>query len=191
MRCVLCECFSYQIFCKKCAKLLRANPSKRIISSREVISFYKYQNIKEILQSKHTPLGYRIYKQLAHLSFEPFINNLDFKAFSNPLYILGIDEFVQNGYAHIAILTHSLQNPHTIVLHAKLMAGNRVKYAGKTLKFRLDNPRNFDYTYKENISVVLVDDIITSGSTIKEAIATLKKYHVEVEFVLTLADARN
>jgi len=188
MRCVVCECFSFAIICKRCSTLLTPTSSIRKIDGVDVYSLYKYKNIKEILHTKHTPIGYRVYKRLSNLSLKPF---MDYFAHIKPLYILGIDEHIQNGYSHIAILTHSLKNTNTIILHSKLMANNRVKYSGKTLEFRLNNPRNFRYSYKRDIDVVLVDDIITSGTTIKEAISTLKKYNVNVLFVLTLADANN
>ena len=70
------------------------------------------------------------------------------------------------------------------------LAQNRVKYAGKSLEFRLNNPRNFIYKAKKDISVVLIDDIITSGTTIREAIESLEKYNVKVINVITLADAK-
>ncbi len=71
-----------------------------------------------------------------------------------------------------------------------LHASSDVKYAGKSLEFRLNNPRNFKYTGPKNIDVVLVDDIVTTGSTLKEAKEVLKNHNVNVLFSLVLADLR-
>jgi len=73
------------------------------------------------------------------------------------------------------------------VQHAKLMANNKVNYSGKNLQFRLENPRDFSYIGKKDIEVILVDDIVTTGTTLKEATQLLKQNGVEVLFALTLA----
>ena len=43
---------------------------------------------------------------------------------------------------------------------------------------------------KENIDVILIDDIVTTGSTLEEAHDALKKHDVNVLFALVLADAK-
>jgi competence protein ComFC len=65
-----------------------------------------------------------------------------------------------------------------------------MSYSGQSLEFRLSNPRKFTYTGKKNIDAILVDDIITTGTTLQEAMIVLKKNGVRVQFALTLADAR-
>lgn len=186
MRCIVCQRFSYPLFCHLCIPLLKPSIHLRKIGEIDVISLYSYQDIKELLTTKHSPLGYRVYKSLANLSLKPFMDYYIKDAF---VYIVGIDEYVFKGYSHIALLTQKLKNKNRVILHAKLMAKNRVTYSGQSLAFRKDNPRNFIYNGKKDIDVVLVDDIITSGTTIKEAIEVLKANRVEVLFVLTLADA--
>jgi competence protein ComFC len=54
----------------------------------------------------------------------------------------------------------------------------------------LDNPRDFKYTFKKNINAILIDDIVTTGTTLCEAYSILKKNNINVLFALTLADAR-
>ena len=103
------------------------------------------------------------------------------------IYIIGIDENVKSGYAHVALLTHEMKAKNVIVQYAKLMARNKTNSSGKTLKFRLENPRNFEYKGKKGVEVILVDDIITTGTTLKEATSVLKRNGVEVLFALTLA----
>ena len=68
------------------------------------------------------------------------------------------------------------------------MAKNRVNYSGRSLQYRLENPRDFVYTGKSGVDVILVDDIITTGITLQEAQKVLIKKGVNVLFALTLAD---
>lgn len=88
----------------------------------------------------------------------------------------------------MALLTRAMKTQTSIPKHSVLMAKKRVKYSGKSLQFRLENPREFVYKGKHNIDVILVDDIITTGITLQEAQKVLMSYGVNVLFALTLAD---
>ncbi len=103
---------------------------------------------------------------------------------------MGIDEYVKSGYAHVALLTRAMKTKTSIPKHSALMARNRVNYSGKSLQFRLQNPREFVYKGKENIDAILVDDIITTGITLQEAQKVLMAHGVNVLFALTLADVQ-
>jgi competence protein ComFC len=190
MRCLSCYRLSFSTFCHNCQiNILKPSISKRELENIDVYSFFKYQDIEELLLSKHTTQGYRVYKALSKMTFTPFIksfiSNLD-----SPVYIIGIDEVIKNGYSHIALLTHQMKAKNVYILHSKLIASNKVKYAGESLHFRLSNPRNFKYSGISNIEAILVDDIITTGTTLKEAQKVLRENGVEVLFALTLADAK-
>jgi len=188
MRCYTCAKLSLPIICKSCKnQLFRTNISTRTVGTLDVISFYKYATLESLLLSKHTPEGYRIYKALAKMTMQPFIEEF-VEADARVVYIIGVDEYVKNGYAHVALLTHAMKTKYSVPLHSSLMAKNRVTYAGKNLQFRLENPRNFIYTGKSNIDVILVDDIITTGITLQEAQKVLIQSGVNVLFALTLAD---
>jgi len=190
MRCLSCHELSWQTFCKRCQdKFLKPSISKRQIGSLDVYSFFKYQNIEDLLLTKHTPQGYIIYRALAKQTFRPFIKRF-IKEDNREIYIVGIDESIKNGYSHVSLLTHQLEYQNSKILYAKLMATNPVKYAGKNLQFRLENPRNFRYSGLQNIEVILVDDIITTGTTLLEASRVLQQNRVKVLFALTLADAK-
>ncbi|HIP52262.1 MAG TPA: ComF family protein [Campylobacterales bacterium] len=187
MRCLSCHKLSLATFCKKCqTNLLQPSVSKRTFGSLEVYSFFKYQYIEDLLLTKHTPQGFKLYKALAKLSFKPFIEKF-MKEDQRIIYIVGIDENVKSGYAHVSLLTHEMKMKNVKVQHAKLMANNKVNYSGKNLQFRLENPRDFSYIGKKDIEVILVDDIVTTGTTLKEATQLLKQNGVEVLFALTLA----
>ncbi|MBD3807825.1 MAG: ComF family protein, partial [Epsilonproteobacteria bacterium] len=155
----------------------------------DVYSFYKYSSIEPILLTKHTALGYRVFSAIADITFKPFINEFILND-SRKVYIVGIDEKVKNGYSHVALLTNSMKSKFSKVLHASLISSKNTTYSGKTLQFRLENPRNFIYRGKKDIDAILIDDIITTGTTLQEAQKVLEENGVNVLFALTLADAK-
>ena len=63
-----------------------------------------------------------------------------------------------------------------------------MNYSGKPLQYRLEHPRDFVYSGKKDVNVILVDDIVTTGITLQEAQKVLMAHHVNVLFALTLAD---
>ncbi len=191
MRCLSCHKLSRSTFCRRCqTNLLKPSVTKRTFGSLEVYSFFNYQHIEDLLLTKHTAQGYKLYKALAKLSFRPFIQTF-MESDPREVYVVGIDENVKSGYSHVALLTHEMRHKEVHVEHAKLMAtNNRISYAGKTRQFRIDHPREFVYKGKRDIEVILVDDIVTTGTTLKEATQTLKREGVEVLFALTLASVR-
>jgi len=188
MRCYSCSKLSLKIICNSCKEqLFTPNIRTKKVGSMDVISFYRYSSIDSLIHTKHKPEGYRIYKALAQMTLKPFMkefieNNI------GDVYIIGVDEHVKSGYSHVSLLTNSMKMPTSIPLHSSLMSTNRVNYSGKSLQFRLQNPRNFIYTGIEDIHAILVDDIITTGITLQEAQKVLMQHGVNVLFALTLAD---
>jgi competence protein ComFC len=176
--------------CRECReKLFVPTIRRRTIGTLEVVSFYRYSTIEFLLLRKHRPEGYRIFHDLARWTLKPFIRN--FVAHDpSPLTIIGIDESPHSGYSHVACLTHQMKTAYSKPLHGVLVPENRVSYAGKSLQYRLDHPREFRYDGPEGIDVVLVDDIVTTGLTLQEAQMRLLEHGVNVLFALTLADAK-
>jgi len=188
MRCYSCSKLSLKIICKICQEqLFVPTVSTRTVGTLDVISFFKYSTLESLLHTKHKPEGYRIYKALATMTLKPFIEEF-VESDDREVYIVGIDETVKSGYAHVALLTRAMRTKYSIPQHSALMAQNRVNYSGKSLQFRLEHPRDFVYTGKSNIDVILVDDIITTGITLQEAQKVLMEHGVNVLFALTLAD---
>ena len=188
MRCFSCSKLSFKIICQTCFEhLLVLSITRRKVGTLDAISFFRYCALETLLHSKHKPEGYRIYKALADMTMKPFI-----EAFvandKRDVYIVGIDEYVKSGYAHVALLTRAMRTKSSTPQYSALMAQNRVNYSGKSLQFRLENPREFHYTGKPDIDVILVDDIITTGITLQEAQKVLISHGVNVLFALTLAD---
>jgi len=184
----MCERLSWHHICKKCQKNF-LSPSiykRKILGSIEVISFYKYDEIKELLHTKHTDIGYYIYSILAQNSIARFASEFKhhFKVVS-----IGVDDHAKAGYSHTAVLNRALKSSYIKPVFGKLRAKNRVTYSGKSREFRLLNPRDFELKKFDEKSVILVDDIITTNLTLTQAVAVLQKEHKEVLFCLTLADA--
>lgn len=152
-------------------------------------SFYKYQDIEMFIKTKYHPMGYRIYKELASITTKEFIKEF-IKHLTEKIYIIGVDEHVNYGYSNVAILTQSMKSKLTTPIYRKLIAQNKINYAGKNLEFRLSHPRDFRYYGKDNITAILVDDIITTGTTLQEAHNVLISHNVTVLFALTLSDVQ-
>ncbi len=153
------------------------------------MSLFGYKSIEPFLLSKHTPVGYRIYKYFGRKFIAPFLDDFG-KNISQTVSVVGIDEYIGSGYSHTSLLTHWVKNPKINVVHSGLLAQNRVSYAGKSLKYRLSHPRDYRVNANFDTEVILVDDIVTTGSTLQEAYDILSKEGISVLFALTLADAR-
>ena len=59
------------------------------------------------------------------------------------------------------------------------------------MEYRLSHPRDFKYTFKQDVELILIDDIITTGTTLKEAKNVIEKSGAKALFALTLADAKD
>ncbi len=188
MRCLLCESLSFTHICSSCQELF-LTPSiykRKIVNNIEVISFYKYSDIKDLLHTKHTDLGYYIYSILAQNSFKKFAKEFEF---DSDITSIPIDDKIDSGYSHTAILNKVLKSKNITPLYNKLRAKNSISYSGKSREFRLLNPREFELKEVNQLQLILVDDIITTGSTLSQAIQVLQSSSKEVLFCLTLADA--
>jgi len=188
MKCLSCENLSFQIICKKCQDtLLKPSFHKRELENDFFnYSFYSFSEIEEFITSKYYFHGDRVFNILASLSFKKFASNFNFV---ETVYSIGIDEHTRHDFSQTAILSKHLKSKNILPLYNKLKATNIVKYAGHDLEFRKNNKRKFK-TNLSNKRIILVDDLITTGTTILEAKKVLESQNNEVLFSLTLADAR-
>jgi len=188
MRCITCQSFSFKIICKDCQeKLLIPSFYKRELTKGFfVYSFYKFDEVKDLINTKYEFYGDKVYTVLSSLALEKFALNFTFE---NEVFVIGIDDHTRHEFSHTAILAKSLKSKYITPKYNLLKAQNKVKYAGKNLEFRKNNKRDFVYNGKQNIQVILVDDLITTGSTILEAKEVLEKNNCEVLFALSISDA--
>lgn len=127
-----------------------------------------------------------MYSILAQNSLQKFASAF---AFDSQITSVAIDDNIESGYSHTAVLNKSLKSKYIKPIHNKLRAKNSVSYSGKSKDYRLLNPRDFEIKDFKSNDVILVDDIITTGSTLTQAVQKMNTCKKEVLFCLTLADA--
>ncbi|MEA3523747.1 MAG: phosphoribosyltransferase family protein, partial [Campylobacterota bacterium] len=135
-----------------------------------------------------TDVGFYIYNILADLAFKKFADNFEFE---DTICSIAVDDHVKHGYSHTALLNHRLTcksiKPRINILRAK----NSETYSGKNYEYRLMHPRDFTCKDFKEEYVIVVDDIITTGLTLTQAVNALHVKKKEVLFCLTLADAKS
>lgn len=190
MRCMVCERFSLTHICSYCQEsLLTPTLHKRkILGNIPVYSFFPYNDIEPLLLTKHTDVGYYIYTILAKRALGAFAREWQYE---HRVASLGIDDHATSGYSHTAVLNRALKSSNIAPCYGKLRASNHHKYAGKSVEERLMNPRQFDYKPFSENEVILVDDIVTTGTTLSEASEVLHANGKKVILCLTLTDAEN
>ena len=189
MKCLTCENLSFQIICKTCQKnLLEPSFHKRELEKDFYnYSFYALSDIEDLIASKYYFHGDRVFNILAKLSFAKFSQNFKFE---EKIIAIPIDDHTRHDFSHTAILAKHLNSNIITAKYNCLKATNIVKYAGKDLEFRKNNPRKFKVSNIKNKTLILCDDLITTGTTILEAKKALEKQNNKVLFSLTLADAK-
>ena len=190
MRCLLCQSLSFYMICKNCQKtLLEPSFYKREISRDfYVFSFYKIEEVKELINTKYEFYGDKVFKILTTLAFTKFGKNFKYL---NSVYAIPIDDHTRHEFSHTAILAKGLRSKNIILQYNVLTAQNIVKYAGKNLAFRKSHKRDFICKNIKNKQVILVDDVVTTGTTMLEAKEILEKNNCEVLFGLCISDANS
>jgi competence protein ComFC len=158
-------------------------PKKRTYKDLEVITFIDYEEIEDLLKAKYEIFGSSVYKVLAEATIKPFFNYFQYE---DRIDLIAIDDN-PDIFSHTAILTKCVKSKNIKPLYNVLRTKNKVQYAGKDLLFRESNPRGFYLNKIPKNSVILVDDIVTTGTTLLEAKRVLEDNGVEVLFAMTVA----
>ena len=193
MKCLLCNSFSFSHVCWKCQKLY-FTPSLYIrdLDGFKVYSFYRYDEVEEFIKSKKSYIGYYLLDILTRNSMVKFLQGLEF---GENIYLVPVDDRVsQQGYSHTAIIAKRAENGNRNLksLFQTLIATNRVSYFGKDAKFRRENKRKFRVSPKlSHKKTILIDDVITTGSTLLEAYESVKNSGSIPLFGMTLATTAN
>jgi competence protein ComFC len=190
MRCLLCERPSFSHLCRDCRRE-RLTPSlqtRKIAGKLPVHSFYAYDEIEPLLLSKHTYLGHYLYGILAKTAFTPFAEG--FRCDEEAMAVLPVDDHARHGYSHTALLARALRSACFTPRYARLRDRSGYRYSGRDFQYRLTHPRAFGLAPFPEGSVVLVDDILTTGLTLTQAAEAVEREGKKVRFCLVLADAQ-
>ncbi len=186
--CVVCDSLSIRHICQHCLDgALAPTLFTRQIDGLQIISFYKYSEIESLIHFKHKMAGSFILAQLAANSFKKFAENFEY---GGKISTIPIDDKTTHGYSHTAILAKAMRSAVFEPSWGAMRAKNDVVYAGQSLEFRKNNPREFEFRATKHKDIVLIDDIVTTGTTLLEAKTCAEKAGYEVLFAVTLADAR-
>lgn len=204
VKCLNCGRFSWRFLCKTCLfGLSYGEAGKRNLGDFSVYYFYKYEIVKHLLHTKHRLCGSFVYGALANLTFARFgevlrggvsatdVTDANARETFGKFVALPVDDKNESGYSHTAVLARSLRCEFIEPVFGKLRAANSVKYSGKSLEFRRANPRGFSLDTSPPHPVILVDDIVTSGTTLREAKRAVESAGGVVAFGLVLADAES
>lgn len=161
---------------------------RKLKSGITVYSFYPYDEIEELLLTKHSDLGAYVYRHLAS-AIKPEISKLLKKEYS----LVALEGERLSPYSHTALIARELNRVHKDIHSGAMVDRSGVSYSGKSLDFRVNNARKFQLTKKEKISkkVVLLDDIVTTGITFESAARVMRENGFDVKFCIALSDARN
>lgn len=197
MKCLVCGRWHWRMICKACLDSIPLRfSSRKLTDSISVYSFYAYSDVSLLMQSKYQLVGSRVLKLLAHRAAQYFFTHIDFTDFGQKVGLVGLDDYPYGAYSHTGVIIRAFEKEsrgECKGVYGALKARNTIKYAGESLAFRQDNPKGFYFT--RNISypfIVLVDDIITTGTSFKEAINVCLSLSVDARVVccLSLCDAR-
>jgi competence protein ComFC len=188
MRCLICEKFSFLHICKVCQKeFLVPKPEIRTLPNElKVLSFFAYDEIDFLLKTKHSYIGHYIYHILAKRCMKAFSEAFKYEVL---LDVIPIDDKTTDVYSHTAILAKAFKSKFLKPKYHTLHSQNEISYSGKNLAFRESNPRDFKLLKDLDKGVILVDDIITSGTTLLEASNFLNENNIQTVMAVTLADA--
>lgn len=195
MKCLVCERFSLQAVCKACIAAIPLTPRYRILAdSIKAYSFYRYEDVMLLMQSKYSLIGSRILPLLAKkAALYFFTHNMEVLESMQGVQILGLDDYPYGAYSHNGVIMRVFVKESRgcfKVHYGVFKAQNNVKYAGESLAFRQKNPKRFVLQKPlKDSHIILFDDIITTGTSLNEAINVLKPNY-KIVFCLTLCDAR-
>ncbi len=187
MKCLLCGHFCFGVLCEKCLDSIPLTPRKRIVSNVPIYSFFAYEDVDFLLNAKYYAIGSRIYTALARIASDYFFRS---DSSFGGIYGIGIDDYVRSFYSHTGVILKYFSRNGIVPIYGQLKASNLVSYAGKSLEFRQANKRGLCYSAKAK-DVMIVDDIITTGTSFCEAIEVCQKAGAKVHFGIALSDAKS
>jgi len=173
-RCLFCGNITDNKTCKKCVKGLGKTSGFAYCyykegPAREIIKHFKFEGKWEV--------GIILGKLMAELIRENFLKN---KSRDNFLIVpvpLDKTRLKERGYNQSLIMAREIGHKLNIQVSQVLIKNKRPPQLGLNKTQRKENIKNAFSCNKELSSkkIILVDDVLTTGSTIKESIYTLKR----------------
>lgn len=144
MKCVVCGKISFNPICSRCFFEIKITPTMRVIEGVSIYSFYNYSDVSILIKSKYYVFGSRILKILSAKASDYFFNShLKSSLWKETnLYGIGIDDCVRSYYSHTAVILKEFCRYGFKPDYGKLQAKNNLQYAGKSLQYRRQNPKN-------------------------------------------------
>lgn len=209
MKCLICSKFCFGVMCEGCLDSIPFSPSVREVSGVRVYCFFAYSDIDFLLKAKYYAIGSRIFGALGRLAGEYFFSQEAMRGVDfSDVAMIGLDDCVRSFYSHTGILVREFcranatssarfnkahKNLTSITpIYGELKATNHISYAGKSLAYRQANKRGLTFKTtgtKASKSFIIVDDIITTGTSFGEAIEVLQYNGKKVLFCLSLCNA--
>jgi competence protein ComFC len=186
--------FYLKLLCFKCSKLIskELKTCHKNSTIKFLISFSNYENEKIrniVLTAKNqsyeifNDLAYFIAKQLKNSSF--YSNLKDFYLVPVPLTKKSL---LKRGFNQAEVLAYSISIITNLPLSNSLIKlKDTLDQSQLNYKQRLSNLKQaFDVKDKPPLKVILVDDIKTTGATLKECAETLKRNGTKEVIALTI-----
>ncbi len=183
---------------QKCQKTKHEN--------KNIITVFSYEDtlIKQGIKSLKFKRNKEIAKIFGQILYDNLLENLfeaeKFSGFKNPILIpipLSKKSLRERGFNQCEIIARemaSLDNNSNFVFENNVLLKTKDtphQSRTKNKKERLENLKNcFSIQNKEKIkgrNVILLDDVVTTGTTLKEAGKTLRKYGAKKIICLTVA----
>ncbi len=186
MKCLICAKFCFGVLCEGCLDSIPLTPQKRTIKGIPIYSFFRYDDVDFLLNSKYHIIGSRVISHLAKIASDSFFSQ---GSYFDGISGVGIDDYVRSFYSHTGVILKHFARNGIKPLYGELRARNNVSYAGKSLAYRQAHKRDLRFSAKVR-DIMIVDDIITTGTSFSEAIDVCTNAGAKVHFGIALCDAK-
>ncbi|OBV28971.1 hypothetical protein BKN38_01890 [Helicobacter sp. CLO-3] len=191
MKCLSCARFCLGVLCERCLESIPFRLSMREVRGVRVYGFFAYDDVEFLLRTKYYAIGSRILARLArkaaHKCFGEVLAGVDLRG----VCMVGIDDSARSFYSHTGVIMHEFAKASGLApIYGELKAAHDISYAGKSLAYRQSHKRGLRYTHKER-DLIIIDDIITTGTSFSEAIEVCQNAGAQVHLCLALCDARS
>ncbi len=197
-KCVVCACAKSDGFlCKNCAKLITsaAGFTQVKIKGVDVYSVFLYENIlKTLIQNYKFKNKLKIKSLFAEFLFKYFNKNFGNKKFAVVPVPSHKRRISKRGYDHINLIAKEFCARADLPLKTNILFKIKDTHAHFNLNKnqRAKNIRGSFVVKKENYageSLLILDDITTTGATLGEVISEFKKQGIKNLMCLTLCKA--